>query len=85
MKKIKLGDKVKDSITGYIGICVGITEFMNGCRRIGIQGKKLDQNNLPVDLYWIDETTVSVVAPKKIKRKQTTKGASNYKTPKFSY
>jgi len=37
MKKIKLGDKVKDTITGIQGIAIGRTTWLTGCDRITIQ------------------------------------------------
>lgn len=48
-KEIELGDRVKDLITGYIGICVAKTEFINGCIQFSVakqlkKGEKLDPN-----------------------------------------
>lgn len=81
--EIKLGDKVKDTITGYSGVCTAIITFLNGCRRIGIQGKGLDKNNLPVDPYYVDETTVVLVKKQVEKTKQAEKGGANFCMPKF--
>lgn len=42
MKEIKLGDRVKDEVSGLSGIAVGVTVFLHGCRRVTIlpQAKK---------------------------------------------
>jgi predicted YcjX-like family ATPase len=39
MNRIKLGQEVKDRITGFQGIVVSITDFLNGCKRPGVQSK----------------------------------------------
>jgi hypothetical protein len=36
MEEIELGDKVKDLITGFVGIAVAKTTFINGCTQISI-------------------------------------------------
>lgn len=59
--KIKLGDKVRDLVTGYEGIATSRTEFMNGCVQYDVIGKlkkgekspdgvgaSIDENNLEV-------------------------------------
>ncbi len=51
---IQLGDKVRDSITGYSGIVVAITEWLYGCRRIGVQAQEL-KDGKPVEECWFDE------------------------------
>ena len=37
---IKLGDKVKDVVTGYTGIATSRTEFLNGCVQIAVLPKQ---------------------------------------------
>jgi len=39
MKEIKLGDKVRDRVTGYEGIATSKTEFLNGCIQIEVTPK----------------------------------------------
>lgn len=79
MTDIKLGDNVIDEVTRYKGIVVGIMNFLNGCARIGIQGKDRTEDGLPVDVYWVDEITVKLTKTKKKKIKteqKETGGAS---------
>jgi hypothetical protein len=60
---INLGDKVKDSVTGFEGIVVGKTTWLNGCTRIGIQSDVL-KDGLPKDVQWIDEPQLKIILPK---------------------
>jgi hypothetical protein len=39
MGKIELGDKVKDTITGYTGIVIAYTHWIHGCDRITVQAQ----------------------------------------------
>lgn len=53
--EIKLGCKAKDIITGFTGIVVCISEWINGCRRITVQpqevrdGKPLESQTFDVE------------------------------------
>lgn len=46
MSEIKLGCKAKDTITGFTGIVTSITEWLNGCRRVGIQPQELKDGSI---------------------------------------
>lgn len=72
---IKLGDKVKDKITGYTGIVIGVSEFLQGCRRVGVQTQKLHEGK-PIDAIWFDEPQLEIVKTKKriIKKKPGNSG-----------
>lgn len=51
---IKLGDKARDTITGYTGIVVADTTWLNGCRRLTLQAGEL-KDGKPIDSYCVDE------------------------------
>lgn len=57
---IKLGDRVRDKITGFTGVVTGVTTWLNGCVRMGIQGTAL-RNGLPTVTEWIDEAQLKLV------------------------
>ncbi len=57
---IKLGNKVRDSLTGFEGIAIGRTEWMYGCTRIGIDPVGLHDGK-PIDTQWFDEQRVELV------------------------
>ena len=61
MKKIELGDKAKDQVTGFKGIVVAITAWLNGCKRIMIQPQKLGEKGETVPTECFDEFQVEVI------------------------
>jgi len=64
---VDLGDKVRDTITGYTGVVIGITFWLNGCARIMIQGDRL-KDGLPTESQCIDEVQLKVLKPRKVAR-----------------
>ena len=69
MSEIKLGDKVRDKITGFMGIAVAKTEFLNGCIQFNVLPKGDKINKMP-DEISIDEQSLEIV---KVKRKKKIK------------
>lgn len=51
---INLGDKVKDIVTGFTGIAVCKTRYLNGCDRVGVQAPS-KQNEKPIAWQYFDE------------------------------
>jgi len=51
---IKLGQKVKDNITGFKGIAIARCEYLNGCISIEVQPIEL-KDGRPIKAEWIDE------------------------------
>ena len=56
------GDKVEHTLTGLIGVVVGVDVWKNGCVRICIQPREM-KDGAPVNGAWIDEQDVSLIAP----------------------
>ena len=54
-KSVQLGDKAKDSVTGFEGICIARTEWLNGCIRVTLQAMKLSKEGAPQDGQVFDE------------------------------
>jgi hypothetical protein len=52
-ESLKLGDKVKEQITGLSGTIIAITEWLNGCRRITVQPAALHEGK-PVEACTFD-------------------------------
>jgi len=63
-KKIKLGDKVKDTITGFEGIAIGVTNWLNGCARWCVSSQKVTDDGKLIEL-WFDEERLTGVKAKK--------------------
>jgi hypothetical protein len=59
-KKVELGDRVKDSISGCQGIAIARTTYLTGCDRIGVQGEAL-KDGAPIDWQWFDVNQLKVV------------------------
>ena len=59
-KKVKLGMKVTDTVTGYTGIAVAATEYLQGCRRVTIQAKVKEDGTIPDDGTF-DEPQLEVI------------------------
>jgi hypothetical protein len=61
-QEIKLGDKIKDNVTGLIGIAVARTKFLNGCIQYAIATpvKKGDKPPIEGDI-GIDEMNLKVI------------------------
>jgi hypothetical protein len=50
---VKLGDKVKDRVTGLTGIVIARTDWLNGCIRMTVQPQEL-KDGKPVDSSCFD-------------------------------
>ena len=57
---IKLGDTVKDPITGFKGIAMSRTAYLHSCASVGVKPQKM-HNGKPIDMHWIDEPRLNVV------------------------
>lgn len=72
---VKLGDEVKEIITGFSGIAVAKCEWLNGCVRVTVQPRRLDAGKV-VSSETFDQEQLSVVAAGavKIEKEQKTGG-----------
>lgn len=80
MTEIKLGDKVKDKITGFVGIAVARTEYINGCVQYSVIQKVGKDNKMMEDIS-IDQETLEVIKPKKKKIKKSPTGGATRPAP----
>lgn len=53
MDTVELGDKVEDMVTGFAGIVVSTTNYLNGCTRIAVQPQTLFEGQ-PAKESWFD-------------------------------
>ncbi len=63
MTKIKLGQVVRDKISGCEGTAIARTEWMNGCVRICIQSEG-SKDGVPFENFVVDEPQLEVVKAK---------------------
>ena len=64
--EINLGDQVKDKVSGFKGVAIAKTEYLNGCFRIGVQ-PKVDKDGKSCDAEWFDEPQLEIIGKKKVK------------------
>ncbi len=67
--EIKLGDVAMDTITGFSGRVVAITDWLYQCRRLGIQPAKLTKEGVPYEISWFDELQCE-----RVKKQHETRG-----------
>jgi len=60
---IELGDKVKDTISGLVGIAVHRKEYLNGCVQYGVEAK-IKPGATEIPLWNIDEEQLIIVSKK---------------------
>ena len=61
MPKVKLGDLVRDVVTGYEGIATARCTFLQGCDRICIQPPMNEKEHKHVEGRYYDEPDVVIV------------------------
>lgn len=57
---VKLGQTVRDRITGFEGVAIARTIYLTGCDHIGIQPPIDKEGKIP-DAQWIDERKLEVM------------------------
>ncbi len=68
---IKLGDKVKDKVSGLVGKVVSKVEYLNGCIQYGVQ-PKLKKDATEIATWNIDEAQLENLSkPIKVKKERT--------------
>ncbi len=88
MKEIKLGQNVRDRVTGFAGIATGRSEFITGCTRIGVT-PKVGKDGKLIEAEWFDEPMLEVigkarVTPKLVGNKSEDDGGPLSSIPKRS-
>lgn len=52
MSQAKLGDKVRDKVTGFTGIMSVLSIYLTGCSRAGVQPKIGEDGKVPEAMYF---------------------------------
>ena len=78
MTKVKLGDKVQDTVSGFEGVVIGVTLFLHGCTRMGVQ-PVVDKDGKLLETQWFDEPQL-----KRIKAKAAAVGGRDKGGPMIS-
>lgn len=64
MQNVQLGDKARDTVSGFVGICVARTEWLNGCWRMTLQPQLLDKDGKPQEPGTFDDFQLEVLEAK---------------------
>ncbi len=86
--EIKLGQRVKDMVTGLKGIATAHIEYLNGCHQLAVRPEKLkDGETLPSEYIDIEQLDIIDAGLNKPKRKYKATGTAGVKsdTPKKGY
>lgn len=78
---IKLGQKVKDSITGFTGIATAHVKYLTGCDQIGVT-PPVDKEGKCPDTAFFDHTRLKAVGKALIKPTNQTVGGPNRDCPR---
>ena len=52
---IRLGDRVKDTVTGFKGIATSRHEYLNGCVRWGVTEERIDKGKDDTKVITFDQ------------------------------
>jgi len=58
---INLGDKARDLVTGFEGICIARTKWLNGCVRCSLQSRGLDKEGKIGSQEVFDEPQLELI------------------------
>lgn len=71
MDKIELGDEVSDTVTPFKGVVIGVTEWLNGCKRMSVLPRELtDKGSMPMSESF-DETQLIIVKKRAVVAQNT--------------
>ena len=79
MKKsnVKLGDKARDTVSGFEGVAVSEHIYLNGCRRVSLQPAVDKSGKLPA-IESFDDPQLEIVDDKVHTGNTTTGGPGKY-------
>jgi len=79
---IKIGETVKDIVTGFKGVVTSRTEYLYGCTRLGVQPKADKDGKMP-EAQWFDEPALTKVkGSKTLERASLDTGGPGMGNPK---
>jgi len=74
---VNLGDTVIDTVSGFKGVSIISSTYLQGCNRIGFQPKIKKDGSLP-DIRHFDEPQLKVLTEKKVARELKKTGGPAY-------
>lgn len=81
---IPLGQEVKDEVTGFVGIVIAKSEYLNGCIRYAVQAP-MNKEGKVEEAEWIDgEQLTQTKRKNKFAKKEVKQSGGPQTTPKKS-
>lgn len=71
---VSLGDKVKDTLTGFTGIVTARAEYLTGCNQVYVLPKSEKENEIKGG-EWFDMERIEKVADRAVQIKERRTGA----------
>ncbi len=84
---IKLGNKVKDTVTGFEGITIARIDYLHGCCQWCVKSQALHEGK-PISGVYFDEPLLEVLEPSgvpRVKGSDPTNGGPGDPPPARSY
>jgi hypothetical protein len=83
MPHINLGGEARDTVTGFVGICVIRSDYISGCSRVSLQPPVGADGKIPEPGHF-DEPMCEVLTPAKAPCKHSDKGGPGSPVPRAS-
>lgn len=64
--KYKIGDTLKEKVSGFEGVVMAVTAYATGCFHYGIASRDLDSNGKVKEWEWFDQSRLDLVESKTI-------------------
>lgn len=80
--EIKLGMKAKDKVTGFKGIIISRTVFLNGCVRYTLQPEVSKKDGTIPSEAWFDEQQIDIIDEGVAMEPRKTGGPTSHMVPK---
>lgn len=61
MAEIKMGDMVRDKVTGFTGKVIGYHNWLNGCTTCTVQPTSIDKDGQPIKSHSFDLPQLELV------------------------
>lgn len=80
VRMVKLGDEVIDKVSGFVGVAIADTKYLQGCNKITVQPVVKEDGSLP-DSQAFDKPQLRIVKKKKVKKGDDGPGGVAYAQP----
>lgn len=75
--KFNLGDRVKDQVTGFVGVVLGRHQWLNGCNTYSVQPQTL-KDGVPQERQSFDEPQLDLLGEEVVTSSRERGGPERY-------